>query len=212
MDKTLLNMENELKKRLVYPYHWGTKQTDALDKQTRFIYQTKTFKNLLEQINTNFETMEEKEQLKNYALNRWFNFHSAQAVENIFKAHPLVTQTDNPKDKEKDFFIEGIPFDHKTTVFPKKFEGTFNEAINQPEKLIEWLYKHQSQQGRYHLKNRLFVVLYNSNGKHWKLKANLQKIEGAVHQYLNEFSANQLRSFSFKKEAVTLSDLIWVLG
>lgn len=212
MDEALLHMENELKKRLAYPYHWGTKQTDVLDKQTRFIYQTKTFKNLLEQINTHFETKEEKEQLKNYALNRWFNFHSAKAVENIFKSHFLVSKTQNSKDKEKDFFIEGIPFDHKTTVFPKKFKGTFNETINQPDKLINWLYKHQSQQGRHHLKNRLFVVLYNSNGKHWQLKANLQKIEEAVHQYLNRFSAKQLHHFSFEKELDTLSDLIWVLG
>lgn len=212
MDEALLHMENELKKRLVYPYHWGTKQTDLLDKQTRFIYQTKTFKNLLEQINTHFKTLEEKEQLKNYALNRWFNFYSAKAVENIFKSHFLVSKTQNSKDKEKDFFIEGIPFDHKTTVFPKKFKGTFNEAINQPDKLINWLYKNQSQQGRHHLKNRLFVVLYNSNGKHWQLKANLQKIEAAVHQYLNGFSTSQLHHFSFEKELDTLSDLIWVLG
>jgi len=212
MNKDLLNIESELQKRLVYPYKWGTKQTDNLDKQTRFIYQTKTFEELLDQIHQRFKGAGEQEALKNYALNRWFNFHSAQAVEHIFKAHPLVTKTDNPKDKEKDFFIEGIPFDHKTTVFPKKYIGTFNEAINQPATLIEWLYNHQSQQGRYHLKNRLFVVLYNSNGKHWQLKANLQKIEEAVHQYLNKFTINQLHSFSFKPNTKTLSDLIWVLG
>jgi len=212
MNKGLLNIESELKKRLAYPYQWGTKQTDNLDKQTRFIYRTKTFEHLLEQINHRFKVTDEKESLKNYALNRWFNFHSAMAVESIFKSHPLVTQTDNLKDKEKDFFIEGIPFDHKTTVFPKRYNTTFNEAVNQPEELIEWLYKHQSQQGRHHLKNRLFVVLYNNKGKHWQLKANLQKIERAVHQYLQRFAASQLHRFSFESETTTLSDVIWVLG
>lgn len=212
MDKALLNIETELKKRLVYPYQWGTKQTDQLDKQTRFIYKTETFEDLLKQINLRFEAMVEKENLKNYALNRWYNFHSAMAIEQIFKSHQMVTKTKQAKDKEKDFFIDGIPFDHKTTVFPKQFKGTFNEAINQPNNLIEWLYEHQSQQGRHHLKNRLFVVLYDHKGMHWQLKANLQKIELAVHQYLNGFKADQLKIFSFETENTTFSDLIWVLG
>ncbi len=212
MDRVLLHIERELKKRLVYPYQWGTKQTDQLDKLTRFIYKTETFEDLLAQIELRFKTLTEKENLKNYALNRWYNFHSAMAVERIFKSHPLVSQTVNAKDREKDFFIGDIPFDHKTTVFPKQFKGTFNEAINQPENLIEWLYKHQSQQGRHHLKNRLFVVLYDHKGEHWQLKANLQKIELAVYQYLHQFEAGRLRRFSFEPEHTTLSDLIWVLG
>jgi len=212
MEKTLLNIENELKKRLAYPYQWGTKQTNRLDELTRFIYKTTAFESLLEQIESRFETLPEKKTLKNYALNRWYNFQSAQAVEAIFKAHPMVTKTDNAKDKEKDFFINNIPFDHKTTIFPKRFTSAFNEAINQPKQLIEWLYRNQSQQGRHHLKNRLFVVLYNSNGKHWQLKADLQKIEQAVYQYLQQFDVAKLHSFSFEHNSTTLSDIVWVLG
>jgi len=116
MDNALLNIENELKKRLAYPYQWGTKQTNELDKQTRFIYKTITFENLLKQIDRRFERLSEKEKLKNYALNRWYNFQSAKAVEAIFKAHPIVSKTKNAKDKVKDFFIHNIPFDHKTSI------------------------------------------------------------------------------------------------
>lgn len=212
MDSKIQNISIELNKRLIYPYKWGTKQTDALDKQTRFIYKTHAFNHLIKIIEDRFADEPDYEQIKNYALNRWYNFHSAMAVEAIFKAHKNVKAAQNAKDKKVDFFLDNIPFDHKTTIFPKSLKMSFNEAINQPEVVIKWLYKNQSSQGRFHLKNRLFVVLYAKDGKHWKLKANLTKIEQAVNQYLKNFNAEKLLQPNLGTNEIVLSDLIWVIN
>lgn len=212
MNINIQKISIELNKRLTYPYKWGTKQTDGLDAQTRFIYNTPLFNDLIKIIETKFGGKENYELTKNYTLNRWFNFYSAMAVEAIFKTHPKVKVAQNPKDKKVDFFIDGIPFDHKTTVFPKGLKMSFNEAINKPVEIINWLYKNQSKQGRFHLKNRLFVVLYSKDGQHWKLKAQLKKIEKAVNQYLNNFETAKLITLSLENKQSTNSNLIWVIA
>ncbi len=40
MKYSLIEIESELKKRLVYSYKWGQKQNDSFDKPTNFIYHT----------------------------------------------------------------------------------------------------------------------------------------------------------------------------
>lgn len=211
MNSYIENISIELSKRLVYPYKWGTKQTNTLDKQTKFIYKTPSFDKLLNIIDDKFKDTTDYEKIKNYALNRWYNFYSAMAVEAIFKAHTKVKAAQNAKDKEVDFFVEDIPFDHKTTVFPKGLKMGFNEAINQQKKIAKWLYENQSKQGRFHLKNRLFIILYSKDGQHWQLKAQLKKIEKAVNQYLKKFDREKLIQINTNTVNVVLSDLIWVI-
>lgn len=67
-------LENELKKRLKYDYTWGRKQTDSFDGQTNFIYKIAEFETLLEKIDTIFKDHPQFDNLKNYSLNRWYNF------------------------------------------------------------------------------------------------------------------------------------------
>jgi len=212
MNQSVQNISTELNKRLAYPYKWGTKQTNVLDGQTRFIYKTFAFDKLLQIIEDKFKNERNYELIKNYALNRWYNFNSAMAVESIFKTHKKVKSTENAKDKAVDFFIDDIPFDHKTTVFPRGLKMSFNEAINQKEDVVKWLYKNQSSQGRFHLKNRLFIILYAKSGQHWKLKAHLKKIEQAVKQYLDNFDATKLIELNLEGTEKAQSDLIWVIS
>lgn len=212
MNSKIQNISAELSKRLIYPYKWGTKQTDKLDTQTKFIYKTTSFEDIIKIIDEKFAQEKEYDQLKNYALNRWYNFNSAMAIEAIFKSHSKVKAAQNAKDKEVDFFIEDIPFDHKTTVFPKGLKMGFNKAVNQPENVVKWLYKNQSKQGRFHLKNRLFVILYAKDGEHWQLKAHLKKIEQAVNQYLNNFMFDNLLQLNFGDEKTVYTNLIWVIN
>jgi len=212
MNAEIQTISAELNKRLVYPYKWGTKQTDLLDEQTKFIYKTFSFDKLLNIIDNKFKEDVTYDKIKNYALNRWYNFHSAMAVEAFFKTHLKVKATQNAKDREVDFFIENIPFDHKTTVFPKGLKMSFNDAINKPTCVAKWLYKNQSSQGRFHLKNRLFVILYSKDGQHWQLKAHLTKIEQAVNQYLNNFEVAKLIQLNLENKQATFTDLIWVIN
>jgi len=211
----LVTLEFELKKRLIYPYYWGRFQNDIWDKSTSFIYKTFYFEDLITQIKTHFNNLKTDTSFVlyfNYAINRWYNFWSAKGVEKIFCDLPGVKPELNSFSKTKDFYIQGIPFDHKTTVFPKTYTKTIYEAIKNPKDLTNWLYKNQSHQGREHFKNRLFVVLYNKDGQHWQLKAELNLIKKNIEKYIKNFMADNLICHSFKTEKdSTLTDVIFVI-
>ncbi len=205
-------LEKELKNRINYPYSWGKKQTDILDQQTKFIYKATSFKKLLAHIKTACANYSNCNELKNYALNRWFNFWSAKAVESLFCEHKIVQTHPNKYDKYVDFYINNIPFDHKTTVFPKNYHHSVPYAIEHKKELIEWLYKNQSKQQRQHFKNRIFIVLVNNfnNSEHWKLKSEIIWLNQIISAYLCNFSSSKLHRFSFKNEEI-LADVIWAI-
>ena len=192
--------------RWTYPYQWGMRQSDVCDAKTNFIYTTQTFSALEE------KTKDFEQNLKNYAYNRWLNFWSAVGVEQIFCRHRGITPNLNYKDKLVDFKIGSICFDHKTSVFPKTYPKDIAYALQHKEELIYWLYENQSQQGRKHLKNRLFVVLYNSQNpsEHWKLKAELAFLKEKIDAYVFGFSPDNLVALDFG-EGKVWSDVVWVV-
>ncbi len=197
-------VENELKKRLLFPYKWGRKQNNDWDNKTNFIYSTFSFSALLkknEWLNKN---------LQEYALNRWYNFWSAMAVEFLFASHLKVKPNKNAFDKLVDFQIDSVSFDHKTSVFPNGFEKSFEDAKNNKEELIDWLYKNQSQEGRKHFKNRLFIVLFDKKTKeHWKLKSEISILKQEIDNYVERFSVHNLTKLNYDNQEV-LSDIIWI--
>jgi hypothetical protein len=111
--------EEELKKITKLDYFWGRKQDDEFDLHTNFIYKTDSFEALLKKTESVFKDHPQCDDLKNYSLNRWFNLWSAKCVESIFCEHENVKPHLDSFNKFTDFYIENIPFDHKTTVFPK---------------------------------------------------------------------------------------------
>ena len=207
----LIQVETELKKRLTYPYKWGRKQNDQFDKLTNFVYHISLFDDVISEINKRFKNDKEHQNISNYALNRWYNFWSAQAVEKIFCSLPNVKPALDEKDRLVDFTIDGVTFDHKTSIFPKNFPYPINEAIKRTDELINWLYKNQSQQQRKHLKNRLFILLYASDGEHWRLKAEISWLKERIEKYMLGFNPNYLLKFSLEKENQTISDVIWAV-
>jgi len=211
MKYNLEEIEIELKKRLNHPYKWGQKQNDKFDKQTNFIYHTFSFEELLKEIESRFKSEEGYDLYFNYTINRWYNFWSAQAVENIFCSLPNVKPALDSKDRLVDFTIQGESFDHKTSIFPKNFPYKIDDAIKKTDELIKWLYKNQSQQQRKHLKNRLFIVLYVRNGEHWKLKSEINWLRERIEKYMLGFNPNFLLKFNLEKEKPTLADVIWAI-
>lgn len=211
MTLILENIEKELKRRHQYSYKWFRKQNDTWDNYTNFIYQTSSWDTLIRKLAILVEMHDfDKQQVFQYAANRWYNFWSAQAVEQIFTEIEGIDPIPEAKDSEKDFYLFGIPFDHKTSVFPKQFNQTFEYAQTHKAELIEWLYKNQSTQKRHHFKNRLFIVVYAENGEHWKLKAEIGLLKNAIQKYIATFRPKQLQSFTFVDGQQTLSDIIWV--
>ncbi|MBE0572921.1 MAG: hypothetical protein IH618_15370 [Ignavibacteriaceae bacterium] len=211
MDAELISIEKELKKRLSYPYKWGRKQNDEFDKLTNFVYRIPSFDEVLKETENRFSEDKEHQNIANYALNRWYNFWSAQSVEKIFCSLPNVKPALDEKDRLVDFTIDGVTFDHKTSVFPKNFPLSIEEAIKKTDELIRWLYKHQSQQQRKHLKNRLFIVLYSADGEHWKLKAEISWLKDRIEKYMQGFNPHFLMKFQFEKNQETFSDVIWAI-
>lgn len=197
-------LESELKKRLGFPYNWGRKQSDEWDGKTKFIYQVQDFESLENQCK------DFNEGLRNYAFNRWLNFWSAKAVESIFASSSLVEKEENQFSKTVDFYISEIAFDHKSSVFPRQFGKSFDYSLNHKKELIEWLYNNQSQQGRKHFANRLFIIFYDEkNGEHWKLKTELTLLKEKITEYLDNFSRDSLVSLNLDSHEI-LSDLIWI--
>jgi hypothetical protein len=211
MNAELLNIEKELKKRLAYPYKWGRKQNDVFDKLTNFVYKISSFDEVLKETESRFRKDKEHQNIANYALNRWYNFWSAQAVEKIFCSLPNVKPALDEKDRLVDFTIDGVTFDHKTSIYPQNFPYTIQEAIKKTDELILWLYKHQSQQQRKHLKNRLFIVLFSSDSDHWKLKAEISWLKERIEQYMEGFNPHYLLKFQLEKNQETISDIIWAI-
>ena len=207
----LLQIEKELKKRLIYPYKWGRKQNDEFDKLTNFVYRIPTFEEVLKETENRFRKDKEHQNIANYALNRWYNFWSAHAVEKIFCSLPNVKPALDEKDRLVDFTIDGVTFDHKTSIFPKNFPHPIEVAIKKTNELILWLYKNQSQQQRKHLKNRLFIVLYSSDGEHWKLKAEISWLKERIEKYMLGFNPHYLLKFPLEKNQETISDVIWAI-
>ena len=121
MSLDLVYIESQLKQRLPYPYQWGKKQTDKWDNYTNFIYDFPSWEAVVEAMKATTEAYGlNKRELFNYAANRWFNFWSAMAVEQIFTEIDGVTPSLNHKDRLVDFNLRGIDFDHKTSVFPEE--------------------------------------------------------------------------------------------
>ena len=200
----LQRVEIELKKRLLYPYHWDRKQSDTWDRETRYIYTTYSANMVI------VKGSHLPKQMVDYALNRWYNFWSAKAVEEIFALSSIVKPNLNIYDKLVDFEIDGIPFDHKSTIFPRGFGKSYKYARENEDELIEWLYQNQSSEGRRHLKNRLFIVLYDArNQEHWKMKSQIGILREAIDSYLDGFESSRLHRFDFG-EGEVLSDIIWI--
>ncbi len=211
MHINLSDIETQLKKRWKYPYKWLQKQNNLWDSHTNFIYSISDWVGLIEAI---ARLVQEKKLPKEaafyYAINRWYNFWSSVAVEHVFCSHSQVKPAQNEKDKQVDFYLKGIPFDHKTSVFPKGFGRNVPFAKANKEQLLYWLYNHQSQQGRKHLANRLFIIVHNKNGNHWKLKAEISLLQEGISNYVTTFDQNKLASLKFSENQSALSDVIWV--
>jgi hypothetical protein len=198
-----IRLESQLKERLHFRYFWGRKQSNDWDAKTNFIYSTDTLEKLIE-VTSNFTEDE-----KNYAFNRWYNFWSAMAVEKMFSLHKKVVPNLNKYDKLIDFSINTISFDHKTSVFPKGFNKSIDYAKQNASELITWLYVNQSQDGRKHLENRLFVIMYDKNGEHWKLKSELKLIKNKIDDYVVHFDENNLICITVENKKI-VSDIIWI--
>ncbi|MCM4159197.1 hypothetical protein FHG64_09405 [Antarcticibacterium flavum] len=210
--RQLFQIEDELKKRLDHPYSWGRKQNDQWDRFSGFIYRTQSWEEVLEQAGKVAEQQNlEKASFINYAANRWYNFWSAKAVESIFCDLPGVTPARDERDRLRDFNIQGVDMDLKTSIYPRGFNHALDYAQRHPGDLVTWLYRNQSSQQRMHYYNRLFLIVYAEGGDHWKLKAEILFLKEVVEDYVVNFDSQKLLKFQYQPGKFAFSDIIWAI-
>ena len=181
------HLEIQLKKRLASEYKWSFKQADIWDTHTAFVCSIFDFEDVVARIYDEFHTHARFVELRNYALSRWYDYYSAMAVEHIFHTHPKVRKVKEANDREKHFYINGIAFDHKIITSPSEFPQGIDKAMADPQEFLKWLSKDASNQQHSKAKHRLFLVLHQNDGEHWRLKAELSWIKTRVDLYLDSY-------------------------
>ena len=177
------------------------KQNNYLDRETSFIYEMEN----LQDLNTICNMLHVSDKIRNYAMHRWFNYVISKAYEDEFHQCGAVP-VENYKDSDKDFYIDGTPYDLKVTVLSERYDGAPIDTEEGKKEYIKWLYENQSRQQRYHTKNRLFLVC-NGETKRDALiqKANIAKNMQKVKEYVKSYKPMEVELSSGK---TVYSDII----
>lgn len=215
MQDKFQHIRQELQK--VKIYEWPKKQDDSWDRLSGFVYGIQDYSEIIKNIkglksSHSFLDID----FEKYTICRWYNFWTSKVIEEyIFWEHKRVQPEKDRFHKYIDFYIEGINFDLKCSVFPNKFKqnalNPINFAIDNPSELITWLYLEQSQQGRWHISNRLFIVFIDLNNldESWRLKKQFSKLKYLVDLYLNNFNKKLFMVNHQKIKSNPLSDIIF---
>lgn len=167
---------------------WGRQQGDAWDRLSSFIYRVETLAGVRRQA----QAVARAKQLglaafESYTVRRWYNHHTHDQILKIFCAHSDVRPEANRHNHQIDFYFRDIPFDLKISRFPRAYPESIEYAREHPRHLAEWQYQHQSNQSRYHLGNRLFIVLHNplQPDQTWQLRRDFETLGALVTEFLN---------------------------
>ncbi|WP_299434097.1 hypothetical protein [uncultured Aquimarina sp.] len=205
-------IESELQHRLSHKYVWYRKQNDLWDRQSNFIYSSVKWEDLVLKISETVSRFKiDKNDFFYYAINRWYNYWSALAVELIFTHLDEIVSTRNQRNELIDFSLFGEKFDYSTSNFPKGFKKSLEYALDYPKELVYWLCKNQSQQQRKHIENRMFVVVYAKDGDHWKLKAQISWLKDIISTYVATFDDSKLFRLQLQPYKIAKAGLIWAI-
>ena len=189
--------EKDIKRALDYiGEHWQ-RQNNELDRSSKFVYDIDNLDDVL-------NICKAKNVDTNYALHRWYNFNCSRIHEGFFLQNGAIKEQ-NTKHLTIDFYLNRVPFDLKTSVYPKKF--TSNVDLSKREyknELIRWFYKNQSTEIRQHYENRLFLVCENLASK-----SNFELIEEKIKAFLEYSNINGFNAIEINNRMI-FSDVIWV--
>jgi hypothetical protein len=189
---------------------WKSRPNRDFDRNTRFIYNTSSAKELAQKI------IPLEKDLRTYAARRWYNYKVEECLISMMLEYDIVRREDNKYHKTKDIYINQIPFDIKTCRYPKTCNISLEEAQTNKRALIKWLYSNQSKSNRdnsqrEHYANRLFIIYFDSSSNHELLKSDLTLTKKCIDSYLKNFQDNQLSSLPIGGNVV-YSDIIFVIN
>lgn len=166
---------------------WGRAQGNHWDRLSNFVYRTTSLSHLWQQVTQVAQSQQlDTKVFGAYVVRRWYNHHSHNQILQIFLAHPDVEAERDAKHHTIDFYLRGIPFDLKVSRFPRAYPESLKYAWQNRHHLAAWQYHHQSRQGRYHIGNRLFVMLHNRAQPDlgWQLRRDFDALEPLINDFL----------------------------
>ncbi len=179
--KNLISDE-DLKKELhkVKDFSWGVIQGQLDQKiQTEYVRKIVRYDELVNNVKSKLHN-----EITSYAICTWYNHWTTVLIEEHISQHPRVVPT-LKNIKGIDIFVDGQPFDLKTTYLPKDYD--VEDAIKNPKNLAKWMYENQGAQ-RFGADNRLFVVLLDKNNpqESWKLKRNFDVVFSKIDEFFDK--------------------------
>lgn len=166
---------------------WGRSQGDDWDAHSRFIYSTHSLHELRSETKrvARVAGLPVKD-FARYVIHRWYNYHTHQVALEVFLRHPCVRSEPDVRHPTIDFYLDDEPFDLKLTRFPHRYEAGLDRARARPSDLARWLYEHQSQEGRHHAANRIFLVFHWAGApeRTWELRRDFELMECEIEAFL----------------------------
>lgn len=173
-------IESDLRRALAMMDDTWAMQNDRQDRLTRFIYSVKNLDELLAECKRTGAD-------RNYTLHRWYNFITSKATEQAF-CEAGATPEKNRKHHDIDIWLDGIPYDVKLTVYPRKLADHPYDISKRSGKdaMMRWLYSHQSWQGRKEMTNRIYVMVDEINPrKAYAEKANIEAMRVGAGKFVD---------------------------
>lgn len=163
-------------------------QNDADDGKSNFIYRARSVGEVQ-------RLAREKGVDYQYALHRWYNFHTSKHAEHLFAKYG-ATPDEDVTNHDVDLHIPVVvPVDIKVCKIPEQFKGANMQLMRVRRELIKWLYENASTEGRQHFGNKVFVVCDDE-----ATKCDFNQIEQKVIQFMGYAKWNGLESVTVKAD------------
>lgn len=198
--KSLISDEDLIKELYkVRDFSWGVVQGQLDQKiQAEYVRRIVHYDDLISNIKAKLH-----DDVTSYVICTWYNHWTTVLIEEHISQHPRVIPT-LKNIKGIDIFVDGQPFDLKTTYLPREYNA--QDAIKNPKNLAVWLYENQGAQ-RFGSDNRLFVILLDTKKpeESWKLKRNFDLVFSKIDEFFNREKVSSVDEvvFSFARKTYT---------
>ncbi len=198
--KGLISDEDLIKElHKVKDFSWGVVQGQLDQKiQAEYVRMIVCYDDLISNVKAKLH-----DDVTSYVICTWYNHWTTVLIEEHINQHPKVIPT-LKNIKGIDIFVDGQPFDLKTTYLPREYNA--QDAITNPKNLAVWLYENQGAQ-RFGSDNRLFAILLDTKNpeESWKLKRNFNLVFSKIDEFFNQENVSSTDEiiFTFARKTYT---------
>jgi hypothetical protein len=207
--KSLISDQDLIKElHKVKDFSWGVVQGQLDQKiQAEYVRRIVRYDDLISNVKAKLHN-----DVTSYVICTWYNHWTTVLIEEHISQHPRVIPT-LKNIKGIDIFVDGQPFDLKTTYLPRDYE--VQDAVKAPKNLAVWLYENQGAQ-RFGSDNRLFVILLDTKNpeESWKLKRNFDLVFSKIDDFFNKEKVSFADEivFSFSKKTYTAVSKVLIIS